>query len=242
MTRADKIRQAKRKAKEQVKEYPPGTIGVLADWTGRYTDFTKAMVDVVKPNGTKIVWAYGSLQSTACNNIVDNFEGDWLWIMGDDHVFRPDMLLRLLDHDVDIVVPLCVQKHPPFLPVVHESLEPSGRFNMIDLTKHKEEKLVEVYAAGSAGMLIKRHVLEAMEKPIFEFGRIGQENVGEDLLFCHKAQEAGFKVHCDLSLKLGHLRPITLTSEMKDGKWGVVFDFDEQGAIFLSGEEQENTE
>jgi hypothetical protein len=158
--------------------------------------------------------------------------------MGDDHVFRPDMLLRLLDHDVDVVVPMCVQKHPPFLPVIYDSLGPDGKFNLIDL-RNKEEKLYEVYAAGSAGMLIKRHVLEAMEKPIFEFGKIGDENVGEDVMFCHKVQEAGFKIYADLSLKLGHLRPVTLTSEMKDGKWGVVFDFDEKGAIFLSGEQQE---
>ena len=42
-------------------------------------------------------------------------------------------------------------------------------------------------------MLVKRHVLEAIGEPYFE--TFGKQN--EDLEFCRKIRNAGFKIHVD---------------------------------------------
>ena len=35
-------------------------------------------------------------------------------MIGDDHAFLPDMIERLVLHDVDVVAPLCLQRASPF--------------------------------------------------------------------------------------------------------------------------------
>ena len=62
-------------------------------------------------------------------------------------------------------------------------------------------------AIGAAGVLIKREVFEAIEPPYFSFGEKtpSGETVGEDVYFCVKAREAGFKVWCRTDLPYAHL-------------------------------------
>ena len=95
--------------------------------------------------------------------------GDWLWIMGDDHLFDPDILNRLLARELDVVVPLVAKRMPPFEPVIFSRL--------VDAEGHVYKKyryeqlptsgLLEVPVAGTAGMLVRRPVLNAVGDPWF---------------------------------------------------------------------------
>ena len=58
-------------------------------------------------------------------------------------------------------------------------------------------------------MLIKRNVLEKIKEKtngiFFNFERKPDgELKGEDIYFCEKAMEAGFKIHVATGLKVGH--------------------------------------
>jgi hypothetical protein len=137
-----------------------------------------------------------------CNTIIRNMAGEWVWIIGDDHVFDPDILMRLLSHEVDVVVPLCFTRRPPYVPVVYSGQNEQGHYIVNhDLPEHG---LVEIHAAGSAGMLVRKHVLDALEDPWFRPSPDAQ-GMNEDLYFCEKVREAGFSIFCDVDTPLGHI-------------------------------------
>jgi hypothetical protein len=82
--------------------------------------------------------------------------------------------------------------------------------------------LHEIYAAGSAGMLIRKHVLDAIKRPVFTTEK-GMQN--EDLLFCKKVREAGFKIWCDVDQKMGHIGLHTVYPMWDGNRWGSILDF-----------------
>lgn len=61
--------------------------------------------------------------------------------------------------------------------------------------------LREAKSVATGFMLIDLSVFKNISKPWFFWG----ENLGEDYWFCNKAREAGYKVWCDLEVKVGHL-------------------------------------
>jgi hypothetical protein len=178
----------------------PGTIGVCANDTGRFTGFAHSLCGVQSPNGSKIAWAIGSDIAEGREILVrDRMHGDWMWFMDDDHAFAPDTLMSLLAHGLPVVAPVVLQRQKPFLPVSMMDAE-----RRIVLADHPSEGLVEVYATGTAGMLIRRSVFEAVEvpgQPIFE----KRTGTSDDYLFCAKLRELGIPIHVDLGLSLGHI-------------------------------------
>lgn len=208
--------------KQGTESQAAGTIGLLTQPLARYTDFWLSDKALIRPASTKFVNMQGMDVTGAYNRIVDAMAGDWLFIMGDDHTFAPDLLINLIAHEVDVVVPLVLKKDAPFDPVVYEG-EETGEDG---LTYHRVARLPltglhEIYAAGSAGMLIRKHVLDAIEKPVFTTSD-GMQN--EDLLFCRKVREAGFKIWCDVENKMGHIGVHTAYPFWQGDRWGSMLD------------------
>ena len=179
--------------------HPPGTVGIAVQETGRYTAFTESMSSLQSPVGTVISWAYGSDIVVGMNHLVDTMQGEWLWLMGDDHAFDPDLLMRLLGHEVDVVVPVCLMRQSPFWPVAK-----TGADQCLDLTSAAKTGLVELHETGSAGMLIRKSALdrvrEAFPGPVFERG-----DTSEDYLLCSRLRELAIPIWCDLGSRLGHM-------------------------------------
>lgn len=84
-----------------------------------------------------------------------------------------------------------------------------------------DDGLLRVKRVGTGFMLIRRHVLEKLhnEHPewaffvdsenayhysVFDFKSTKEGYIGEDYLFCDRVREAGFKVHLDPEINLGH--------------------------------------
>lgn len=184
------------------KTHPRGTVVALASENGRYTRFSICMqaLGFNLPAGSAVKWQVGSDIAESRNQACEEMEGDWIWFIDDDHAFRDDVLMKLLDRDVDIVTPICLRRMQPFLPI------PSGMDgNFLDVAAQEPDALVEVLAAGSSGMLIRKRVLDALERPWFALDHRGELPVSEDVNFCMRAREAGFKIHCDLGVRLGHI-------------------------------------
>ena len=210
-------------------QHPPGAICVASGELSRYPSFTHAMLHVLRPTGTEI-WMNCGL------NVAANFNAgirrmmvspqlQWVWIMGDDHQFDSTTLLRLLDRQLDIVVPLVVRRQPPFIPVLfrkEESDTPLGQFPPYHWHQLPSTGLVEVYTAGSAGMLIRRNVLETLADPWFETGKMGKDLTNEDTYFCKKAQLAGFRIFADVDVQMDHWTPVSLRPvRTRQGTWTV---------------------
>jgi hypothetical protein len=82
------------------------------------------------------------------------------------------------------------------------------------LNKGEGESLVEVAYTGMGFMLVKRGVFEKLEYPWF---RPIEKKIGamvdftmEDVAFCLRAKEAGFKVLVDPAVRVGHEKKVVL--------------------------------
>lgn len=202
-----------------------GLVGVVANDFARVSVFSMCVTSLQQQlllDGTdaRLEWRIGGDWVGARNRLVETTleEGyDWLWFMDDDHAFPPTILQMLLRHDLPLVVPVCLKRFPPFTPVTYvEKVEgQDARYLPLYLPDMPDHGLVELVAGGSAGMLIKREVFEAIEPPWFELTPLS-----EDLVFCEKAKEAGFSIHCDLSARIGHITTATITPVTSaEGEW-----------------------
>lgn len=171
------------------------------------------------PVNTKIDWVLTSDRIIGRNTLARRAveEGaEWLLFLDDDHLFRPDILNRLLAWDVPIVGGLYLQRMMPFASVAYTAKTESGNYIPIDLTSLPGEGLAEVCALGTGGMLIRTEVFREIGGQWFEHGR-----ASEDLIFCDKAVEAGFPIYVDLGVHLGHLSPSAIWPSFDEGKWNV---------------------
>lgn len=213
----------------------------------RYHHFTHDIVLLDVPDETKIAIQRSASVVQNMNAMVEEMlAGDsaWAWIIGDDHCFPRDIVVSLLAHDVDIVVPLCTRRSPPFGLVAftepqegEEKVDPLGRpfWHIIQFDELPKHGLMEIHAAGTAGMLVKREVFERMEGPWFENSDTISTN--EDVTFCRKARDLGFKVMLDVDSRIGHIGNFAAWPDRRGGDWGLTLDFQGQGQnhIFLAG-------
>jgi hypothetical protein len=212
--------------------HPPGAICIASGELARYPSFTHSMLHLLRPTGTEI-WMNCGLNVAANFNagirrMMTNPALQWVWIMGDDHQFEATTLLRLLDRELDVVIPLVVRRQPPFIPVLFkapESATPIGQFPPHHWHQLPSTGLLEVYTAGSAGMLIRRAVLEKIGDPWFELGKMGADLTNEDTHFCHKVQAAGVKIFADMDVQMDHWTPVSFRPiRTNDGRWTVAIN------------------
>ena len=187
----------------------PGLIGIASGKIGRYREFDMCVYNVYSPPESGIDLEIGDEIARNYNNMVRKMlagKYEWLWILGDDHVFNQDLLKNLLERDVDVVVPMCVRRSPPYTPVLCADREHGYKVLDFEWVKGKSG-LVELtdVTAGNAGMLIKRHVFEQMPEPWFENGKTFPHVGGCDVWFCQKLLDLGIKVYLDMDNLIGHL-------------------------------------
>lgn len=204
--------------------HPPGTIALPCGEMGRFSAFSYSLANLVYPTGTQISMMQGLSVPRSLNTILRelNEQSEWVWFMGDDHVFDPWTLIRLLDRDVDVVVPFCIRRRPPFGPVLFKARSENGEYEPFSYDELPEKGLVEVFAAGDAGMLVKRRVIDAIGDPWFE--NAPGDVVNFDLEWSRKIREAGFAIHADVETLLGHVGLFTVTPHLQNGEWGILFD------------------
>jgi hypothetical protein len=231
---------------------PPGLFGIVANESARYTTFTGHVLSLVMPNNSRYAIHTGCYVVDSCNRLFDGLleHEDWVMIMGDDHQFPPELILKLLTlmyrDDLDIIVPVCFKRDFPPTPVLYKYKEASEEIASvyaydetsnralypIDLNDYPNGGLIEVDGAGSAGMVVRKRVVDAMEPPWF---RLGVGHWGEDLDFCRRAQDLGFKIHADLDMSLGHIVNACLWPVRNPaGEWATEYDFGNQGGFVLA--------
>ena len=162
----------------------------------------------------KVVAVVGNDIATQRNKAVLQAEGDWIWFIDTDQVFAAETLERLLAHNVPVVQTLCVMRHPP-----HEPLTYSQSATTRDDRPTGSPRLIPVQSLGAGGTLYRKMVFEQIPGPWFE-GVIGQE----DTTFAAKIVRAGLPLHVDLATPVGHLTPMAVWPEYRDGEWRVRYD------------------
>lgn len=135
-------------------------------------------------------------------------EADYVLWLDSDMRFDPDLLVRLFDtlkkNDLDIVTGLYFRRVPPYSAVLFDKLEMDGEKCEWSEFKDVPEGLFEVGGCGFGCVLMKTDVFFDVQGKFGKmFTPIG--GTGEDLAFCWRARQCGYKIVCDPSIVCGHV-------------------------------------
>lgn len=128
-----------------------------------------------------------------CRNIIVNqflkTDCEWL-LMVDSDILPPDNVLDMIDNNVPVCAAYaCTTVNGEVIPVGMTKNENGYHYDF----KHSEPKLHKVDAVGTGCILIKRNVLEKMDKPYFRF--VYEDGIlvnGEDFDFCERVGDVYF--------------------------------------------------
>lgn len=211
-------------------KHGPGGAAIITGELTRYVQAMRCISTIRVPSGSMRAWEAGALVAYNINHAIESIlarpEMEWVWLMGDDHTFEPTLLLDLLDRHVDCVVPLCLNRTPPFAPTIISD----GRMKTLDaLPLGGLYRLGDNELCGDSGLLVRRHVLEAIPAPWYDHRLSGSHNA-EDRAFIERVKAAGFEVHVDLDHVIGHQTAVTIMPDRSAGRWEVGFGTGERGA------------
>ena len=187
-------------------------------------DTFKSIYDLVVPEGyeTTFQFFYGynidQVRNLIADWVVNGF--DYLFSVDSDIAFPPDTLSKLLSHDKDLVSGLYIQRKPgQHILEIYEHTTNGGVTNM-PYGKLKDRSLVEIAGCGFGCVLVKAEVMRAIGYPQFKYhSAINHANtVSEDVDFCTKARDKGFKMWADPSVLCRHTGSFTFNVDTNIGK------------------------
>lgn len=165
----------------------------------------------------------GSLIYTSRNEIAKRAltEGaDLVMWFDSDMIFNPDTMIRMLKHiddGHDIVTGIYYRRTIPFTPVA---------FSKMDIDEKEQKSFYEEYdeipgepfevaACGFGCVLMRTEIFTAVFSKFGNmFSPIG--NIGEDIAFCWRARECGYKILADPTIPLGHVGHNVITKSFFD--------------------------
>ncbi|MFH1958505.1 MAG: hypothetical protein ABIJ15_08540 [bacterium] len=144
---------------------------------------------------------------------------DYLMWVDSDIIFTPEQFQRLINYDKDIISGIYTMDGGRQFATVRnwdeEFFKKNGSFQFLtpaDIEGKKE--LMEVSYTGFGFLLIKRGVFESITYPWF---RPIEKKIGnmvdfttEDVAFCLRAKETGFKIWIDPQVRVGHEKKVVI--------------------------------
>lgn len=172
--------------------------------------FAQSLAMLQKVGSCAVAFQIGSLIYTSRNELAKaaiKMGADYVMWFDSDMVFDGDTLRRLADDldKGDIVTGLYFRRVAPYSPVLFSKLEISGdRCTWEELKELPKEDIFEVEGCGFGCVLMPTKIL--MDVSINYFDMFSPINgMGEDLSFCWRARQLGYKIICDQTIKLGHV-------------------------------------
>lgn len=132
---------------------------------------------------------------------------DVLWL-DSDMVYTDEILEDLQFSGKPFVTGICHGRRKPYLSCLFTSYWP-------EVARWDEDyptNTFEVAACGFAAVLIKTEILRAVIEK-FNTAFTPTEYFGEDVAFCDRARQLGYKVYAEPGVRLGHIGHITIYPE-----------------------------
>lgn len=173
--------------------------------------FCASLAQLQKVETCILTMKSGSLIYAARNDIATlalQMEADYVFWLDSDMVFKPDTLVRmyktLTENDLDILTGLYFRRVPPYSPVLFDKLDIDGDRCEWSEFKAIPDGLFEVGGCGFGCVLMKPDPFIDVQN---RFGNMFAPiaNNGEDIAFCWRARQCGFKIMCDPSVLCGHV-------------------------------------
>lgn len=173
--------------------------------------FAQSLASLDKEGDCFVSFIIGSLIYDARNSFAKQaikVGADYVLWLDSDMIFPQDTLKKMLRHMAegkDIVSGLYFRRRDPYTPVIFKQLGVvDGKQVNEGYDDYPPESIFEVAACGFGCVMMKTSVLfdVGMEKGNwFE----PAEGYGEDLAFCRRAKDLGYKIWCDSTIKCGHV-------------------------------------
>ena len=144
---------------------------------------------------------------------------DYIMWIDSDIIFNPQHFQKLLNNNKDIISGVYLMDDGKHFATCkewdEEYFKKNGHFEFLTLKEiNGRGMLTEVSYTGMGFMLVKKGVFESMEYPWFSPipKKIGNmvDFTMEDVSFCLKAKENGFKIFIDPTVIVGHEKKVIL--------------------------------
>lgn len=186
--------------------------------------FAQSLATLNKVGKCQVSFICGSLIYDARNKLAaqalqEPVNADYVMWFDSDMTFAPGTMKKLLQDmeelpDASIISGLYFRRSDPYTPVAFQTLDISdtNEAKWTDYTGELEG-IHEVGGVGFGCVLVKTSVIyECFAKYGTCFSPIG--SVGEDLSFCWRAKQLGYKTYLDTDIKCGHLGHVVVTEEL----------------------------
>lgn len=196
-------------------------IGIPTDEYARRADFYDHLNILQRPEDSLLLFCHHRSPARSRNLLIEAAQQNkctHILFLDDDMEIPPDSLLRLLNHDKDIVSGLYLTGSYPHFPVAFDVVNDKGQCLPMYLFG-KEERLYPIEAAGFGFLLVKLSVFDRLEKPYVRLGELDPEEWCDDIGFFNRARQAGIKSYIDLSVQLGHIRTVIYKPNFVNGAW-----------------------
>ena len=183
-----------------------------------YTEFLQALLELDKPDA-HISIQKNSLIYDSRNNLawaaVSRGYDRVLWL-DSDMSFDPDLLTQLNadmdENGLDYVCGVFTQRNEKRMPCIYYNIhwENTGTKLITSATPVQDVPagLFEIAGSGFGAVLTKTAMLKAVGE---EYGLpfMPMPGLGEDLAFCWRAKQLGYKMYCDGRIDVGHIGQFT---------------------------------
>lgn len=204
----------------------PGVVAVCCHELSRFASFSECLGNLRKPAGVTVEVEQGmdvALNRRAIVRRALERDVEWVLFIDDDMLFKPDLLLRLLAHDLPVVGSLYFNRNPAFYAMAfnqYHVVDGKPMWAPVTMKGAPASGLVEVLALGTGGLLVKTEVFRAIPPDTWFIHGEGTE----DLPFCQRVIEAGYKIYLDLEVVMGHISTYAVWptfTETQDWKAGI---------------------
>jgi GT2 family glycosyltransferase len=132
---------------------------------------------------------------------------DYLFSVDSDIVLPKDCLVKMLNHDVDIVSGVYIQRKPgkEILEIYRNNV--NGGMNNVPYDQLLPAGLHEINGCGFGCVLVKSDVIRKIGYPQFKYhSALNHANtISEDVDFCRKAANVGAKLFVDSTIVCDHI-------------------------------------
>lgn len=158
--------------------------------------------DVCFKGGTLVYNGRDALAADAINEGYTHI----LWL-DTDMVFNPDAFEKLYANGEHFATGVYHSRHAPYGSCIYTSLSPAEK-----VTQYPEAPF-NIAGCGFGCVLTTTEMLRDVYR---KYGYCFQPTpaFGEDLAFCERAKERGYKLICDPTVKAGHIGHVTIWPDM----------------------------
>lgn len=182
--------------------------------------FSQSLATLNKVGECYVSFIVGSLiydsRNTLCKQALQ-VGADYILWFDSDMVIPPDTMQKMLKHmeeGKNIVTGLYFRRSPKYNPVLFKTLEEvDGKCQWSPYNDYPKDSVFEVAGCGFGCVMMKTSILEdiALQTGNWFEPYVG---AGEDIAFCLRARESGYKIWCDSTIKLGHCGHIVVDEAM----------------------------